>query len=260
VSRTDSEAELRPWRPSTSSEAEDTIRFSTQEGVVANAVVAMPRTSYEGDLPLLRRQQLSHDIRHELGTIMLLASLLMLGPDVGPEGRQRARQLLGEARWLDQMQRAYEDVVSETPVAAWPEQEPIRVDAFTREVVAATMLSTSTKIRFSGEEAWAHADRLAFWRALRNVISNAVRAAGAEGQVDVRVTSQGGWTSTQVDDDGPGFGAVAPGTASLGLGIVQESVASWGGELQIRRGGLGGCCVRLRMPAAAPPDTASTSR
>src|SRR5690348_10033653 len=33
----------------------------------------------------LRRRQLSHDIRHELGTITMLASLLSSAPDIGQE-------------------------------------------------------------------------------------------------------------------------------------------------------------------------------
>src|SRR3954468_14644006 len=37
-----------------------------------------------------------HDIRHELATIMLLASLLESAGDIGAESRRRARQLLGE--------------------------------------------------------------------------------------------------------------------------------------------------------------------
>jgi signal transduction histidine kinase len=192
--------------------------------------------------------------------IMVLASLLASEPDVGPVGREHARQLQGEARWLDQMQHAYEDVVSDTPMERPPAVELIRVDLFAGDVVAATEPSTPTKMTFTGQEAWAHVDRLAFWRALRNVISNAVRAAGPTGRVEVQVMSMGGWTVAQVDDDGPGFGAVRPGIASLGLGIVQESVASWGGGMRIRRGGLGGCCVRLRMPAAAPPGATTRSR
>jgi signal transduction histidine kinase len=60
-----------------------------------------------------------------------------------------------------------------------------------------------------------------------------------------------GWTVVQVDDDGPGFGAGAPGVSSLGLGIAQDLADAAGGDLEICRGALGGCCVRLRLPAAA---------
>src|SRR4051794_22847891 len=37
---------------------------------------------------LSREQELRHDIRHELATIMLLASLLESAPDIGPDSQQ----------------------------------------------------------------------------------------------------------------------------------------------------------------------------
>jgi signal transduction histidine kinase len=204
---------------------------------------------------LLRRRQLNHDIRHELATIMLLASLLDGAPDVGATSRQRARQLHGEARWLDQLHRAYDDTLSGRDEPARPAPELIQLDLFAGEVVAAIGLSTSTMIRFTGDEAWAYADRLAFWRALRNMIGNAVRAAGPGGRVEVRVERVAGWAVAQVDDDGPGFGGLPSGrsgTDSLGLDIVRDFAATWNGDLQIRQGALGGCCVRLSMRGVVP--------
>ena len=202
----------------------------------------------------LRRRQLSHDIRHELGTITMLASLLSCAPDIGPESRDRAGQLLGETRWLDQLHAAYEELQEQdgpdTPATA----VPIRLDMVTGEVVAALGMSSRTRINLTASETWAHADQLAYWRALRNILGNAVRAAGPDGTVEVLVGPEDGWAVARVDDDGPGFGEIAPGLGSLGLGIVQDMVAERGGELEIRRGARGGCCVRLRYPAATPQE------
>jgi len=207
-----------------------------------------------GEEAVSRRRQLSHDIRHELATIMLLASVLESAPDVGTDSRQRARQILGEARWLDLLQRAYEETFSEREWTIQPVPEPIRLDLFASEAVAAIRLSTSTMIGFSGSEAWTHADPLAFWRALRNMVDNAVRAAGPDGRVEVRVERAAGWVVVQVDDDGPGFGAVPAGTDSLGLDILREFAAAWNGHLEICRSSLGGCCVRLRTRGASPNE------
>jgi signal transduction histidine kinase len=220
-------------------------------------VPAPPAPVAEADHEVRRQHQLSHDIQQGLGTVMMLASLLVGGPDVGPEGRRRARQLLGEVRWVEELQRAHRDGASDGAVTPAMPLEPIRLDLCAREVVSVLKLSTPTTIEVTSSEAWAHADRLAFWRALRNIVDNAIRAAGPSGQVAVRVEQLGRWAEVQVDDDGPGFGAVRSGVASLGLDIVQQSVTSCGGRLEIRRGDLGGCCVRLRMPAAAPPDAAT---
>ncbi|MER7005356.1 HAMP domain-containing sensor histidine kinase [Dactylosporangium sp. NPDC000555] len=199
----------------------------------------------------LRRRRLSHDIHHELGTIMLLASLLTTAPDVGEESRKRARQILGEARWLDQLQRAYEESTPERDGGHGPAHvRPVRLDLVAAEVVEAMRLSSTVDIRLTAAEAWANVDRLALWRALRNVLGNALRATGASGRVEVRVFAADGWSVAEIDDNGPGFGAIEPGLASLGLGIVQEVATAWAGQLEYRRGRLGGCCIRLRLPAA----------
>ena len=107
------------------------------------------------------RRQISHDIHHELSTIMLLASLLEAAPDVGADSRERARQLLGETRWLHQLHLAYEESVVSADSAVRSSVEPVRLDLLAGEVVAAMQLSTLTRIGFTVQEAWAHVDRLA---------------------------------------------------------------------------------------------------
>jgi K+-sensing histidine kinase KdpD len=219
------------------------------------SVVAGDRPAPEADRS--QRRQISHDINHELGTIMLLASILTNAPDVGADSRQRARLILGETRWLDQLHRAYEDAVDHN--GRWHQtSDPIRLDVLAEEIVAAMRLSTTVKIALSTEAVLAHADRLTFWRSLRNVIDNAIRAVGPKGNVAVTIAEQDGWAVAQVDDDGPGFEA-APAVrlsggiprAPLGLAIVQEMVSSYGGLLEIGTGDLGGSRVRMQVPAAS---------
>lgn len=206
------------------------------------------------------RHQIWHDIQHELSTIMLLASLVGSASDLGSDSRERARHILGETRWLRQLLRAYEQSAVGVATTVRSSVEPVRLDLLAGDVVAATQLSTPARIGSTMDEAWAHVDRLGFRRALRNLVGNAVRAAGEAGCVEVRVTTDRGWAVAEVDDNGPGFGAVPAGMASLGLGIVRDFAAAWGGALEIRRGTLGGCCVRLRLPASAPPDESVTTR
>ena len=199
------------------------------------------------------RKQISHDIKHEVSTIMLLASLLASSPGLDQTSRDRARQILGETRWLEQLQRAYEEDTASMHDAG-AAGEPVRLDVLTADVVSALQLSTAVRVGLTVDEAWAYVDRLAFWRAIRNLAGNAVRAAGADGRVEVRVAASPGWALVEVEDDGPGFGAVPAGTASLGLDIVMNLVTKWAGQLEIRRGVLGGCSVCIRLPAAAPAE------
>src|SRR5262249_43394176 len=100
-------------------------------------------------------------------------------------------------------------------------------------------------------EVWAHANRLAFWRALRNMVFNAVQAAGPDGTVAVRVTCIDGVAVVEVEDNGPGFDPWQQSVTSMGLAIVDELISVLGGRLEIRAGSLGGCCVRISLPAAA---------
>jgi signal transduction histidine kinase len=233
---------------STRESSEDTVWVNRSFWIAGKAVAQVrmpstrrPTTDHDG----VRRRELSHDIRHQLATVKLLASLLESAPDVGPDSRQRASQLHGETRWLERLLCAYDGTAPDESA------EPIRIDLFAADVVGAVRLSTSSAIRFTADEAWAYADPLEFWRALRNMLGNALRAAGPSGRVTVRIENHGDWVLAEVDDDGPGFGAVPPGSDSLGLSILRTLAASWGGHLEVGRGALGGCRVRLHLRAAA---------
>jgi signal transduction histidine kinase len=199
------------------------------------------------------QRQINHDIHHELSTIILLASLVSTADDVGPESRARVEQIVGEARWLGELLRAAEQG------RLWPEPSisparPVRLDGVAAAVIATVRLSADTIVQLDVRETWAHVDPLAFRRALTNLVSNAVRAAGPRGEVRVAVCTVDGRALVRVDDDGPGFGAGPPGIASLGLHIVQEMTDSAGGELEIANGETGGCRVRMSLPAAMPPQ------
>ena len=202
-----------------------------------------------------RRRRLRHDIKHELATISLLASLLGTADDIGESSRVRAAQLLRETHWLGQLFQAYEDAQADSTTLPWsPPAERLRVDVLAGEVVAALRLTHPTRVHFAPAETWTYADRLALWRALRNVLDNAFRAAGPQGRVRVRVAAEGIWAVVQVDDDGPGLGAGPAGLASLGLGIVRDILKEHGGSLAMATSDLGGGRVRLLLPAVPAPD------
>jgi signal transduction histidine kinase len=196
------------------------------------------------------RRQISHDIRHELSTIMMLADVLSGDPQMSEQARGRAQQILGETRWLHQLLQAYDQGLAGGDSSDMAQVEPIRLDAVAAEVVAPIQLSTRTRVIVRERQAWARVDKLGLWRALRNLVVNAVRAAGPDGAVEIRIEVLAGWAVIEVEDDGPGFDSEQPRTSSLGLGIVQQLVSAWGGELEINRGNLGGCCVRLLLPNA----------
>jgi signal transduction histidine kinase len=203
------------------------------------------------------RRQVSHDIRHELTTITLLAAVLSSAEDVGPESRARAHQIVGETRWLDELLRAYDQGLAGRDRDLYL-SEALRLDLVAEDVIATIRLSTLTRISLEASPACAYVDRLALWRALRNLVCNAVHAAGPAGIVAVRIFATDDLATLEVDDDGPGFDRSRATTTSLGLGIVQDLVASWGGTVAIDRGRLGGCRVRLQLRAAQEADGCSS--
>ncbi|GLZ08326.1 hypothetical protein Acsp03_57920 [Actinomadura sp. NBRC 104412] len=204
----------------------------------------------------LWRRRLRHDIRHELGTIIMLASAVAVADDIGADSRRRVEQLLGETRWLDHLLRRLDEEGDDGDTREpLPPPERIRVDELAAEVVTGMRLATTHEVGFAGEEAWAHMDPVALWRALRNVLDNACRVAA--GRVDVQVCAGRGWVTVQVDDDGPGFGQGTAGLASLGLGIVHDLISEYGGGLEIRTCELGGARVRMLLPAAPPAAMAA---
>src|SRR5262245_34294198 len=79
--------------------------------------------------PDLWRRRLRHDIRHELGAIIMLASAVAVSDDVGHVSRERIEQLLGETRWLDHLLRLLEEDDDRPPARL----ERIRVDQLTAE-------------------------------------------------------------------------------------------------------------------------------
>jgi two-component system nitrate/nitrite response regulator NarL len=185
----------------------------------------------------LQRHQLRHDVHNAVATINMLAAAM------APTDDTQAVQL---RRMLGELQRLIMLIESEGEVDA---ARPTRVDLLVQELVATLRLTTTTQLECQGGEAWAHADPLQLWRASRNLVDNAVRAAGADGRVSVRVSVRDGWALTEIEDDGPGFGAAPAGRDSLGLSIVRTFAERHGGHLAIERSRMGGCAVRVWLPS-----------
>jgi len=189
-----------------------------------------------------------HDIQHELATIRLLAEVIAGSADVGAESRRRLEQLGSEADWLTELISAYHEAQRRSGPDDWrPPADSVRVDLLVSEVLGALRMTSGSRVRFVGVPATVWTNRLALWRSLRNLLDNAFRAAGQ--QVEVTVAVEADSVVVSVDDDGPGFGHGPKGIGSLGLGIVQDFAVANGGRVEIARGRLGGCCVRLVLPS-----------
>jgi signal transduction histidine kinase len=81
-------------------------------------------------------------------------------------------------------------------------------------------------------------------RVLRNLVDNAVRAAGPGGQVSIRI-QQKPETAVEIADTGPGFGRTPSSGSGLGLTVVRELLHAAGGRLAIATEPAGGARVRV---------------
>ena len=110
-------------------------------------------------------------------------------------------------------------------------------------------------------------DRRLLGRALRNLLENAVRASGSEGEVELHVGQRNGEASLSVSDRGPGvpspeltrifepyFSTHDSGTG-LGLPIAKRIVEEHGGAISAHNRSGGGLTVRLTLPAPGAPES-----
>ena len=197
-----------------------------------------------------RQRQLGHDLRHGLATVARLAEAISAAGGLDRQTGERVHSLECEVRRLTRLlEEEFEPVTSISPQEAL-----VRVDVAVAEVVDILRSATDVQLRLVAEPVSTVVSITELWRAVRNVVDNAVRAATSHGEVEVRVFAEAGSAVVEVHDSGPGFGAGPAGLGSLGLGIVQDFVAQYDGSLAIGQGELGGCCVRLTLPTVVVLD------
>jgi K+-sensing histidine kinase KdpD len=183
-------------------------------------------------------QRLRHDLRQSLTLVMMLAAVVDRQPLDSPDIRTSLDQIAHEVGWMARVVKDHSDEGSTSVVDVGG------VVAAVWESVARSQQVRLRLVRESG--AWVRTDSVALGRSVRNLIENAVRAAG-DGTVEVRVIGRDHDVLVEVGDSGPGFGQIPP-QQQLGLVTVRRFAARSGGGLQIGTSDLGGALVRLAIP------------
>lgn len=192
----------------------------------------------------LRKQRLHHDIRQSLTAVMSLAAVVEKTLDRGPEVLKRLDQMRTEAEWMTRL------VSSAAPRAV--DAQVIDVGDVVAEAWCSTAATCSVAIQLVRDaHACACVDPDDLERSVRNLIDNAVRAAGDEGTVVVQVRVEPDDVAVVVRDSGPGFGKI-PAQQGLGLVTVRRFAAENAGRLDVDQALLGGAELTLRLPRVDP--------
>jgi signal transduction histidine kinase len=188
----------------------------------------------------LRKQRLLHDIRQSLTAVMSLAAVVEKSLDRGPEVLKRLDQMRTEAEWMTRL------VSSAAPRAT--DVRVLDVGDVVAEAWASAASTCSCAIQLVRDaRACACVDPDDLQRSVRNLLDNAVRAAGEDGTVVVQVRVEPDTIAVVVRDSGPGFGNI-PAQQGLGLTTVRRFAAENAGRLDVEQALLGGAELTLRLP------------
>ena len=197
---------------------------------------------------------LIHDLRNQLGTLQLALH--------GKELREQARHAVTAT---ERMERLINEVVTilrdQEGVSALPYGGEELVDALRDACDHDERLQWETETPFEvpGQQGGL------VLLALKQLVTNALRATAPDGRVIVRASRQGRAITLTVSDDGPGlpeavraslFAPKATGTAhgvGLGLLLARQLVASFGGTLLLVNSDATGTTFALTLPDPVKP-------
>jgi signal transduction histidine kinase len=206
---------------------------------------------------------LAHEIRNPLGSIRGSIEMLRESPALSREDRQLCDIIEREARRLNDL---VGDMVDLSKPRA-PRPEATDVAGLAREVVALASNAargSDVRVRYDGPdgEALARCDGAQMRQVLWNLVRNAIQASSAGATVTVRVRTDDGAVTLDVDDQGPGipegagrrifedFFTTRTHGAGIGLAVVRRIVAdheAMGARLAVKRAEGGGASFQVTL-------------
>jgi signal transduction histidine kinase len=206
-------------------------------GIAVVPVVQRPNTRVPSDI--------WHDLIHEMATVRALTAAAL---GATSEATRVAMLTLIESETAEvsgligQLRRDYEAA------------EPAEVSSVLSELVRMVAPTTTTRLVLRlGDVSTLRVgiDRVSLRRVLRNLLENAIRAAGPDGTVELSADHSDSGLRLSIADSGPGFGFGPPGLGSRGLAIVSTLVEAAGGDLAVGScPDLGGALVTVSFPVA----------
>jgi signal transduction histidine kinase len=186
----------------------------------------------------LSKRSICHDLKQYVSAA-LLVSTLPASEQLDQETQHRFDMI---TRQLSQMSSVLDDCLNDPAI--------VRVDnitALVHECVEAAGLRHHIDVIDELTHARLLGNPTALRRAITNVLDNAVRAAGEDRKVVVRVSGSDTQVIVEVRDTGVGFGRLHSGHG-LGMSSVADALASFHGSLEICSGPGPGTLVRMILP------------
>lgn len=183
---------------------------------------------------------LFHDLGNHLATFSCILEALDGESEVSPSSRQHVPMMRTQtARMLDLLRDAVDQNQN---------SECVSIRALLNEIVSmANARRQAVVVLHDGDERWLHTYPAALWRAVANVVDNAARAAGPTGRVEISIHDQPPNLMIEVVDNGPGFGKIPSGVASLGLEIAVSLAKKCEGRVKVMPAYPHGVRVRLEF-------------
>ena len=222
---------------------------------------------------------ISHDLRTPLASARLMIEAISDGVLSADAEHRYVERITAELRTLD---RLIEDLFELSRIEAGAlslERTPTDVGILMAESVEsmrpeAEQAGVRLRLQVAQQLPLIEVDPLAIQRALRNLLSNAIRFSPERGLVVARAGNGGAWVDLTVTDDGPGVSGADAGRvfepfyrgdrarlrngagAGLGLAIARGIAEAHGGTLTLDApspgrspDAAGGAIFRLRVPS-----------
>ena len=238
------------------------------------AVMAFLLMRREHELAILRSDfiaSVSHDLRTPLAQIRLFAETLALDRVRTPEEEARAVRVIDqEARrltWQVENVLQYSRSQRGGLQVALKEQDPNRLVSEIVEAFTPIARKGRAEVSWKPEpvsNVWV--DEGGFRRILLNLLDNALKYGPPNQEIVVRAFDREGWVTLCVEDEGPGIppaerdriwrqyhrgrGARNSSTTGSGIGLflVDEFAAAFGGRARVKSGPRGGALFAVDFP------------
>ncbi len=210
------------------------------------------------------QREFTADMAHELRTPLAIMRARIDTMDDQPLRQSLETDIVNMTRTVNQVLDIAELEAFVVDGSSQADLQAVCADAVA--FMAPLAVDSDKTIALTGVETpvWVHGHAEALFRAVRNLVENAIRHTPAGGAIEVDVAADG---TVRVQDEGPGVPATdretifqrfwrrdraRPGSRGLGLAIVTRVAAAHGGTISVDDRPGGGAVFTLRLQPSRP--------